>query len=116
LAIPGLLALLVTSVWLAAILAPLCARYRDLHHTIKTGMQLMFFVTPILWMPTISTTLARIAALNPLTSFIDIVREPLLYDRVPVHSWWVVLVINAIGLTMGVIVYASTRKRVAYWV
>ena len=116
LAIPGLLALLVTSVWLAAILAPLCARYRDLHHTIKTGMQLMFFVTPILWMPTISTTLARIAALNPLTSFIDIVREPLLYDRVPVHSWWVVLVINAIGFTIGVIVYASTRKRVAYWV
>ena len=62
---------------------------RDLHHTIKTGIQLMFFVTPILWMPTISTTLARIAALNPLTSFIDIVREPSCTDRVPVHSWWV---------------------------
>jgi ABC-type polysaccharide/polyol phosphate export permease len=115
-AIPGLLAYVVTSVWLAAILAPLCARYRDLHHAIKTSMQLLFFVTPILWMPSISSTLAKIAALNPLTSFIDIVREPLLYDRLPVHSWMVVLAINAIGLAAGMVVYAYTRKRVAYWV
>ena len=116
LAIPGLLALLVTSVWLAAILAPLCARYRDLHHTIKTGMQLMFFVTPILWMPTQRGSLALIAKYNPISHFIAIVRDPLMYDRIPTGSWVVVLAFNVAGLAMGLAVYAATRRRVAHWI
>lgn len=113
--LPALLVYLVTALWLAAILAPLCARFRDLNHTVRTGMQLMFFVTPILWMPSLSPTLGRIAAVNPLTSFIDIVRAPLLYNRLPVESWKMVLLINGIGLALGVLVYATTRKRIAYW-
>jgi len=115
-AIPGLLIYLVTSIWLAAILAPLCARYRDLYHAIQTGMRLLFFVTPILWMPSISGILGQIARLNPMTHYIDIVRDPLLYDRVPAGSWWVVLAINAIGLVASVVVYAATRRKVAHWV
>lgn len=115
-AIPGLLAYLLTSVWLAAILAPLCARYRDLQHAIQTGMRLLFFLTPVLWMPGGNRALGALAQWNPVTSFIEIVRAPLLYNRVPLDSWAIVLVINAIGLLLGVIVYAHTRKRVAYWV
>lgn len=113
--LPALLVYPITALWLGAILAPLCARFRDLNHAIRTGMQLMFFVTPILWMPSLSPTLGRIAAVNPLTSFIDIVRMPLLYDQLPVESWKVVLWINGIGLLLGVLVYSSTRKRLAYW-
>lgn len=115
-AVPGLLVYLLTSVWLTAILAPLCARYRDLQHAIQTGMRLLFFVTPILWMPGTSRTLGWVAQLNPATSFIEIVRAPLLYDRVPLDSWAIVLGVNAIGLVLGVLVYALTRKRIAYWV
>lgn len=116
LAIPGLLAYPVTSLWLAMILAPLCARFRDLHHAIQTGMRLLFFVTPILWMPQISPTLARIAELNPLTSFVEIVRAPLLYGQVPTRSWEIVLWINVAGLLLGLLAYVQTRKRIAYWV
>lgn len=115
-AIPGLVAYLVTSLWLAAILAPLCARFRDIYHSVQTGLRLMFFVTPILWMPSTSPTLATIARWNPASSFLDIVREPLLYDRLPVNSWVVVLAINAVGLAAGAAAYSLTRKRIAYWV
>lgn len=116
LAFPGLLAYLVTSVWLATILAPMCARYRDLYHAIQTGMRLLFFITPILWMPSISTTLAQIARWNPVTHYVGIVRDPLLYDRLPADSWWVILFINAVGLLISTIVYVLTRKKVAHWV
>lgn len=116
LAVPGLLVYPLTSLWLAAILAPACARFRDLHHAIQTGMRLMFFITPILWMPQISPTLARIAAVNPLTSYVEIVRAPLLYGVVPTASWQVVLGINLAGIALATVVYASTRKRIAYWV
>jgi ABC-type polysaccharide/polyol phosphate export permease len=114
--IPALAAYLLTSVWLAAILAPLCIRYRDLYHGVQTGMRLVFFATPILWMPQSSGTLARVAQLNPVSHFIDIVRAPLMYDRVPLDSWSIVLEINAAGIVAAILVYALTRRRVAHWV
>lgn len=114
--IPALLCYLLTSVWLAAILAPACARYRDVYHAIQTGLRLVFFATPILWMPADSGKLAMIARLNPISHYIAIVREPLIYDRIPVGSWIVVLAINVAGLALALFVYATTRRRVAHWV
>ena len=114
--IPALAMYLFTSVWLIMILAPLCARVHDLYHAIQTAMRLLFFLTPVLWMPSISPVLARIAVLNPITSYIDIVRAPLLYDTVPTTSWLIVLSINCLGAVVGVAVYAKTRKRIPFWV
>ncbi len=114
-ALPGLLVYPLASLWLAAILAPLCARYRDLYHAMQTGMRLAFFITPILWMPESRGQLALIAKLNPLSNFIAIVRDPLMYNRVPLDSWVVVLAINACGLVAGALAYAGTRHRIARW-
>jgi ABC-type polysaccharide/polyol phosphate export permease len=115
-ALPGLAIYLLASVWLVALLAPPCARYRDLYHAVQTGMRLIFFVTPILWMPGQNATLAAMARWNPIAHFIAIVREPLMYDRVPYDSWQVVLGITLAGTAAAVATYASTRRRVAHWV
>jgi ABC-type polysaccharide/polyol phosphate export permease len=114
-ALPGLLVYMITPLWLAAILAPLCARYRDGLHAVQTGMRLLFFATPILWLPTQRSQLALLAHYNPLSYFIDIVRVPLIYDAFPYTSWIVVLTINGVGLLAGAATYALTRHRVAYW-
>ncbi|GAB3379200.1 ABC transporter permease [Lysobacter fragariae] len=114
--IPALLVYVVTTLWLSAILAPLCARFRDAHHAIQTGMRLMFFVTPILWMPAASPQLEMIAALNPVTHFIEIMRAPLLYGQVPLESWRMVALINLAGLPAGLLVYARTRSNIVFWV
>jgi ABC-type polysaccharide/polyol phosphate export permease len=115
-AIPGLAAYLVSSLWLAAILAPLCARYRDFYHAVQTGMRLIFFATPILWMPASSGKLALIARLNPLSHFVAIVRDPLMYDRVPVDSWLLVLAVNVVGIVAAALIYTGTRRRIPHWV
>ena len=57
-----------------------------------------------------------IAEANPLSHFVAIFRDPLMYNRIPVDSWWVVLATNVAGLAVGIAVYASTRRRVAHWV
>jgi ABC-type polysaccharide/polyol phosphate export permease len=44
------------------------------------------------------------------------VRDPLMYGRVPVDSWRLVLAINAAGLLAGAVVYATTRRRLPHWV
>jgi ABC-type polysaccharide/polyol phosphate export permease len=114
--LPALACYFLTSVWLAAILAPLCARYRDIHHAVQTGLRLIFFATPILWMPADSGKLAMIARLNPISHYIAIVREPFIYDRIPVESWIIVLAFNIAGFAIGLFAYAATRRRVAHWV
>lgn len=114
--IPGLMMYVLTSLWLSAILAPLCARHRDAYHAIQTGVRLIFFVTPILWMPGLTPQLETIAALNPVTHFLEIVREPLLYGTVPWDSWRWVGLINLIGLPLGLLVYARTRSNLVFWV
>lgn len=114
--LPALAAYAVTSVWIAALLSPLCARYRDLHHAMQTFMRLLFFATPILWMPASNGRLAAISMWNPASHFVAIVRDPLLYDRAPWESWGVVLAINLVGLPLGLAVYARTRRNIIFWV
>lgn len=114
--LPGLLVFPITSLWLAAILAPFCARWRDLHHAVQTGLRLIFFATPILWMPAASGKLALIARINPLSHFVAIVRDPLMYNHIPLDSWKVVLAINALGVPAGILAYVRTRHHIAHWV
>jgi ABC-type polysaccharide/polyol phosphate export permease len=39
-----------------------------------------------------------------------------MYNRFPDDSWIIVLAINVAGLLAGMLVYASTRHRIAHWV
>lgn len=114
-ALPGFLAYAVAPIWLAAILAPLCLRFRDVNHAMQTVMRLLFFVTPILWLPGTTPQLEAIAHYNVITHFIEIIRQPLVYDRVPIGSWLVVVVVNVVGAVTGALTYAITRNRIAYW-
>lgn len=114
-ALPGLAIHIVSSLWITLLLATLCARWRDVQHFVQTVMRLLFFVTPILWVPSQTPQLAVIAEMNPLTHFIEIVRAPLIYGTVPVDSWIAVLAINAVGIPVAAAVYVVSRKRLVYW-
>lgn len=114
-ALPALAVYLVTALWLSAILAPLCIRHRDLHHAMQTVMRLVFFATPILWMPSTNARLAAIAQWNPIAHYIAIARDPLMYNTVPMDSWAVVLALNLVGLPLGLYVYTRTRSSLIFW-
>jgi ABC-type polysaccharide/polyol phosphate export permease len=47
---------------------------------------------------------------------VAIVRDPLMYNHIPLDSWKVVLAINALGLPAGMLAYLRTRNQVAHWV
>ena len=115
-AIPGLLSYLLPALWMGAILAPICTRYRDVMHAMQTVMRVLFFATPILWLPSERGSLAIIAKYNIVTYFIDIVREPLMNNVFPTTSWEIVIAANVIGCILGFTSYALTRNRIVYWV
>jgi hypothetical protein len=84
----------------------LCARYRDLFHAVQTSMRLIFFATPILWIPATSGRLMLLAQLNPIFAFCRHRARPADVQRLPMTSWSVVL-----GIKCG---RNSSRARVVY--
>jgi ABC-type polysaccharide/polyol phosphate export permease len=93
----------------------LCTRFRDVPQIVASVLQLFFFITPIMWSPSSLRAHSWIAEVNPLFSFIELVRAPLL-NQVPESRQWLMAIGCAlISLFCGTAFYARYAYRVAYW-
>lgn len=114
--LPAFILYFFTGLWVAVLLAPICAKFRDLLYALQTGMRIMFFATPIIWTPVPGTLRGTIAFWNPFTHYLAIVREPLLNGTIPALSWMIVGGISLAGFILATITYTTTRNRIAFWV
>jgi ABC-type polysaccharide/polyol phosphate export permease len=81
--VPGLLLLMMASLLLIAIFAHLNARFRDAAHMAAVIMQVMFYVTPVIFPAELlrERGLGLVLDLNPLYHLLEVVRQPLLYGQ-----------------------------------
>ncbi|AWB84974.1 ABC transporter permease [Corynebacterium liangguodongii] len=123
LAIPALALLVINGVWVTMLFGVIATRFRDVAPLLESLVQLLFYVTPIVW--TTQTLLeqggevaqrARIAELNPLYHYLEIVRGPLIGLEVPAYHWGIVGACTIAGLLAAVLVMRQWRFRVPYWV
>ncbi|HMT49247.1 ABC transporter permease [Dietzia sp. UBA5065] len=123
LAVLGLAVLLLNGVWVAMLFGILATRFRDIAPLLDSMVQLLFYMTPIVW--TTQTLYeqggqiadrARIAELNPLYHYLEIVRAPMLGEPVAAYHWWIVLGCTAVGLLLAFAALRRFRARVPYWV
>ena len=117
LVLPGLVILLVTLFGAATSLGILCARYRDIGTAIVSGLQFIFFLTPVIWTTNSvkGTSFQWLLHANPFATLLELVRNPLLSQPVE-PSQWLLGGIYAIGTSgVGLHFYAKYRHRVAYW-
>jgi ABC-type polysaccharide/polyol phosphate export permease len=112
----AIFAIAVNALWAGLFLGMLCARFRDIPLIIQSIVQVMFFLTPVLWTPGALGRHAWAAQWNPLNHLLEIVRAPLLDGRVPLLSWAAVLGMALVGFAFVVPVFARFRARIAYWV
>ncbi len=80
-------------------------------------MQLVFLITPIMWMPeSLKGAIAGpLLLFNPFYYLIEVVRQPLL-GAFPTTSVWIsATLFAAASLLVGLNSYARFRHRVAYW-
>lgn len=90
LAAPGLLLLLLAALGHITISAYLGTRFRDLPHALAGLLQVMFFVTPIMFPHKIlkDRGMDFVFEYNPLFYLIDIVRHPILaFELAPAHHY-----------------------------
>lgn len=85
LAIPLVLVMQVLLVlWVSLLLSMMYVFVRDLDHLFEVGMRILFFVTPIIYsLDILSSTMRRIALLNPLAHVIGYMRTLVLDGRLP---------------------------------
>lgn len=116
LALPGYLLLMANLYWISLLTALICSRYRDMVPIITSGMQIVFFITPITWMPRLLEHTSRILKYNPFVYFLETVRSPLL-GALPSPTSFIVSGCTAMaGIAISFFIFSIFRPRIAFWV
>jgi ABC-2 type transport system permease protein len=116
LVIPGICLIALNGLWIMLLLGTLCARFRDLPQIISSFVQVVFFVTPVMFRSDQLPTSGRAAMdLNPFAALLAVAREPLV-GRVPsALEYLSVIGILLFGWAIAVSVYGRYRTRIIYW-
>jgi len=114
---PALLAIALNGLWAGIALGILCTRFRDIPPIVVNLVQVVFFVTPIMWLPELLSArgLTWVVSLNPMHHFVEIVRAPVLGTPVPMLSWAVVTAVTVVGWLIALALLERYRHRVPYW-
>jgi lipopolysaccharide transport system permease protein len=111
----GLVLLMIQAIWVTTLLAIAGARFRDLQPIILNVLQVLFFVTPVIWMPAWLGSWRWVSDFNPIQSLIAVVREPLLGEFPRVFDYASSLGLTILGGALAMAVYGRLRHRVVYW-
>jgi ABC-type polysaccharide/polyol phosphate export permease len=117
LSLVGFALLTLNLLWVALMLAVLCARYRDLPQIIASVILVLFYLTPIMWLPHLlpGRTGFLVLTFNPLYHVMEIVRAPLLGQWPTVLNWGASIAMAVVGWLVTLLFYGRYKRRVAYW-
>jgi ABC-type polysaccharide/polyol phosphate export permease len=116
--IPGVLIMMTTSLLLITIFAHLNARFRDVAHTVAVGMQVLFYVTPVIFPANLLLdrgNMRYVIELNPMYHLLEVVRRPLLTGQSA--EWESYLAAGLIIFTLAALataVIATYRRRIVF--
>lgn len=116
LAIPGLLLVCFNLLAIIQLLGFVGARYRDLSPLLAAILQPLFFITPVLFRPSQLGANAFIAELNPFTYWLSLIRDPIMGVAPSITTWLIVSVMATVSWIAALLMTASKRHRLAYWV
>ena len=116
--IPGFLLVLLNVFWISVFLGVCCTRFRDLPPIVASLIQVLFYLTPILWMP--GSVQARVTTwivnTNPAYHLLELLRAPVLGYSPSVLNWEVALCSGVLGTILTLVFYGTYKKRIAYWI
>jgi ABC-type polysaccharide/polyol phosphate export permease len=114
--LPALPLIAVNGLWISVVFGMISARFRDVPPIVASFLQVLFFVTPVMWPIEALGNLRSLVILNPFFAAVDVVRSPLLGVAPTATSWPILLITTALGCAAGFAVFARFRTRIAYWI
>ena len=117
LVIPGFVILSANVFWLAFVLGLLCTRFRDITLIVQNFLQVLFYATPIMWLPEIleGKTIAVIVNYNPAFHLIEIVRAPLMGFVPAWQSYATCIAMAVIGWIIAFWALSRFERKLPYW-
>lgn len=116
LAIPGLVLVTFNGALASLLVGMVSSRFRDIPQLINSVVQIVFFITPIMWNADLLKHRAYFATLNPFYQMIEIVRAPLLGHVPSADCYFGVFVVTIVNVGLVSVFFARFRSRIAYWV
>lgn len=114
--LPAILLVLINGFWMVLFLGLVSARFRDVPLIVASTVQVIFFITPIIWQPRMLPERALFLNLNPFYHLVEILRAPLLGQSPTWENWSTTILVAIVGWLITLIFYASYRWRIPYWV
>ncbi len=107
---------IVTTGFLCLIVGFPATRYRDFSQLVGFVLQMLFFVTPIFWVPNpASRHQMLLAKYNPMAHLVGLVRDPLLGIAPPRQDWEWSIATLVVAAAIAVVMLSLFRKRVVFW-
>lgn len=114
--LPFALALnVLTGVFVGYLLGAASTRFRDISPIVSSLVQVVFYVTPVIWQPVLLKGHEELLLYNPFFHYLEIMRMPILGMSDKYGSWWVCIGITLTLGIMSIIFMARFRKRIAFW-
>ncbi|MGC1302311.1 MAG: ABC transporter permease [Caulobacteraceae bacterium] len=108
---------LVNMTLMSLIVAIPSTRFRDINQTVLFLTQILFFLTPVFWVPASSAKpLQLVARYSPFAHLLELIRQPLLGHAPMLLSWEFGLGTLVIQLVVVIVMLAMFRKRVVFWI
>ncbi|MBL4671752.1 MAG: ABC transporter permease, partial [Arenicella sp.] len=111
----GLLLITFTALSAGVMMSVFATRFRDISELFNNILRLVFFATPIMWMPVGKLENTLITNLNPFYHMIEIFRGPLLKETLTWSNWIVVINLMIFGWMLAFPIFARYRSRIAFW-
>jgi ABC-2 type transport system permease protein/lipopolysaccharide transport system permease protein len=114
--VAGLLVVLFNALLVSLYIGMSSARFRDIPQIVGSVVQIVFFVTPIMWKPEFFGARSYLIAINPFFHLIEIIRSPLLGHAPTFQNWVAVAAVTLVNVFIASIMFVKYRSRIAYWV
>jgi ABC-type polysaccharide/polyol phosphate export permease len=116
LAVPGVILILGCGFFTCLSLGVICTRFRDLPQIVQSLMQILMFVTPVMWPESSLNPHARaIIAYNPFTALMHMVSEPLLGIVPSLQDYSLATLAYLLLMGAGLCIFSRFRARIVYW-
>jgi ABC-type polysaccharide/polyol phosphate export permease len=115
-AIAGVVSVTIILYFTSIIIGLICARYRDIAPLISSMLQLVFYVSPILWTENaLPMNYQYLVDINPFYHMIEVIRAPLLGRAPSILNWLAVFAMVFLSFLLSMILMIKYRRRVPYW-
>jgi lipopolysaccharide transport system permease protein len=115
LCLPGLAIWTLDAFAACMFLGVFCARFRDIPPIVASVMQIVFYITPVLWRPEQLGGKGWWLKFNPFDALLEVVRAPLLGSAPSGEVWALAVGYSLLFGAIAWVLFARVRGRLAYW-